>query len=275
MRAIAEQSGITTLAPDDINADALRPRLREFGADLFVVCDYGQILAADTLAIPRLGGINLHGSLLPKYRGAAPVNWAILEGEQETGVTVIHMTPKLDAGPQLVRRQISIAHDETAAELEPRLAQLGVEAVCESLELLEAWDGTSPLGQPQEGGQATRAPRLRKSDGRVDWARTAQQISNQVRGLKPWPGTYAHLERGKGPPLRLILERVLAHPDWPLDAAPGSVVLAEDGRLCIATGEGVLEILRIQPAGKRVMDVDEFLRGHPLQVGERFCEPPV
>src|SRR5206468_11351590 len=140
-------------------------------ADLFVVCDYGQILSRDALALARLGGINLHGSLLPKYRGAAPIQWAIFLGETETGVSVIHMTPRLDAGPVLVQRRLAIQPDETAGRLELRLAALGPETVLEAIGRLAAGDTS---GIPQDPAKATKAPRLKKSDGLIDWSRPAE-----------------------------------------------------------------------------------------------------
>ncbi len=263
---------VPVLDPMDVNAPEVQPQLAEFRSDVLVVCDYGQILSNDTLAVTRLGGINLHGSLLPKYRGAAPVNWAIWHGEQESGVTVIHMTPRLDAGPCLVQATTPIDPEEDAEQLEKRLAQLGVEPVRVALAMLEAWDGQSELGVVQDKGQVIRAPRLKKTDGLVDWSRTARQITNQVRALKPWPGSFTEWQRADGEPLRLILdgvEEVAFETDQPT-ATAGEVVGRTDHRLLIATGNGVLALLRVKPAGKRVLDIAEFLRGYPVQVGDSF-----
>ena len=269
MQEVAERRGLEVLAPEDINSPGAATQLASLRPDLLVVCDYGQILSSEILAIAPLGGINLHGSLLPKYRGAAPVNWAIWNGDPESGVTVIHMTPKLDAGPILCLRSTPIAGQETAAELEPRLAQMGVEAVHEAIQLLADWDRVSPIGSPQEMSAATRAPRLKKTDGQVDWSRTAEQIANQVRALKPWPGTFTHWHRSEGEPLRLILDRVsLAHAKR--DVRAGTVAEADHDQLCIATGEEWLSIDRVQPAGKRAMDAGEFLRGNRVRLGDRF-----
>ena len=173
MREAAAEYGIPTFDPPDINNSDAHETLRGLTPELFVVCDYGQILSAQTLTIARLGGINLHGSLLPKYRGAAPVQWAVLCGEKVTGTTVIHMTPKLDAGPTLVQRQTEIGPEETAAQLEQRLADDGVRGVLEAIEMLQNWDGESELGTVQDNQQATRAPRLNKRDGEVDWNKSA------------------------------------------------------------------------------------------------------
>ena len=271
MRESAEAHGIEVLSPDDVNSEAAREQLAALRPDLFVVCDYGQILSKESLAIPRLGGINLHGSVLPKYRGAAPVHWAILSGDEESGVTVIHMTPKLDGGPALSVRTTPIEPDETTAELEPRLALLGVEAVQEAIGMLADWDCEASIGAPQDPSLATRAPRLKKADGEVDWSRTATEIYNRIRALKPWPGTFTHWQRPSGQAVRLILDQVEVLDNETTDkVAPGTVTVSDGQRLCIATGQAWLSIHRIQPAGKRVMEIADFLRGHPISAGDRF-----
>ncbi len=270
MYEVARQRELPVFEPVSVNAPEAQETLRRLAADLFVVCDYGQILSAETLSLPRLGGINLHASLLPKYRGAAPINWALYHGESETGVTVIHMTPRLDAGPSLVQRKTPIGSDEDAAALEPRLAQLGVAAVQEAIAMLAAWDGQAVLGERQDPALATKAPRLKKTDGEVDWSRSAVQITHQIRALKPWPGTFTHWLRPDHAPLRLIVDAATPLPHEQSGALPGEVVPSEPGRLHVMTGDGVLSLDRVQPAGKRVMDVAEFLRGHEVRPGERF-----
>lgn len=267
MRQSAESMGVAVHAPEDMNVAEGQALLRELAPDALVVCDYGQILVAETLAVARLGGVNLHGSLLPKYRGAAPVQWALLRGDTETGVTVIHMTPRMDAGPILATRRIAIGDDETHAELEPRLAQLGVEPVLESLQMLEQWDGKSPLGAPQDKSLASRAPRLKKSDGRIDWAMTSSEIHNRVRALQPWPGAFTFIPRGKGDPQRLLISRlqVVAAAELPEDAreaSPATVIASDRDRLWIRTGDGAVSLQRLQPAGKREMEIVEYLRGY-------------
>lgn len=208
MRQLAESRNLPVFAPHSVNLPEGQALLADLAPDLLVVCDYGEILSAATLALAPLGGINLHASLLPKYRGAAPIQWALYHGEPETGVTVIHMTPRLDAGPILAVRRTPIGDEETHPELEARLAELGVEAVDEALRKLAAWDRVSPLGEPQDARLASRAPRLRKVHGEVDWSRTAEQIRNQVRAFKPWPGTYTFWHRTGHQPLRIVLDRV-------------------------------------------------------------------
>jgi methionyl-tRNA formyltransferase len=280
MRALAEERGLPIHAPESINSAEAHDVLKNLAADLFVVCDYGQILSAETLALARLGGINLHGSLLPKYRGAAPVNWAIYHGESETGVTVIRMTARLDAGPCLVQRRTPIDPDETALDLEPRLAVLGAPAVLEAIELVASGGSGSGSGSgiPQDTQLATKAPRLTKSDGLVNWNRTAAEIRNQVRALQPWPTTYSFLRRPEGAYLRLIFDQVAAADEEAVKVTllvrerppPGTVIAVDKDMLMILCGKGAILPQIVQPAGKRTMSVGEFLRGHALSIGDRF-----
>ena len=268
MREVARERGIEVFEPESINSTDAHERLRSWNADLFVVCDYGQILSRETLALARLGGINLHGSVLPKFRGAAPIQWAIFHGETETGVSVIHMTPQLDAGPVLVQRRLPIEPDETAGQLEPRLAALGPVAVLEAIELLAAGKIESI---PQDPSQATKAPRLKKKDGLVDWSRSAEEIRNQVRAMDPWPKAYTFVPRGEEQPLRIILDEVAVET---IDASmPAGTIIAADtatGVLVVACGRGALAITHLQPEGKRSMLSAEFLRGYPLRAGDQL-----
>jgi methionyl-tRNA formyltransferase len=284
MRQLAQAHGVPVFEPESINRPEAVGLLEAQQPDLLVVCDYGQILSQETLAAARLGGINLHGSLLPKYRGAAPVQWALYHGELQTGVSVIHMTPRLDAGPVLVQRMTPIGPDETAPQLEARLAELGAAAVLEAIALLAS--GKAAQGIAQDARLASRAPRLKKSDGQVDWRRPAAAIYNQFRAMQPWPTTFTFLPRQQGEPLRLILVEVrpIELPDshrpvaQPADSAAGlsadpaspGTIFSTDDRLLVACGQGALRIDRLQPAGKRVMTAAEFLRGHPLRPGMRL-----
>jgi methionyl-tRNA formyltransferase len=276
MRALAEARELPIYSPESINSPEAHDELRRLAADLFVVCDYGQILSAETLALARLGGINLHGSLLPKYRGAAPVNWAIYHGETETGVTVIRMTARLDAGPCLVQKRTPIDSHETAVDLEPRLAELGAPAVLEAIEFVAS--GGSGAGAAQDTQLATKAPRLTKADGLVDWSRTAEEIHNQVRALQPWPTTYTFWMRADGEPLRLILDQVAAVDEQAVNVTltgrqrppAGTVIAVDKDMLTIVCAKGAILPQIVQPAGKRTMSVGEFLRGHALKIGDRF-----
>lgn len=273
MRDRGEQVELPIYEPDSVNAPEFQDTLKTLAADLFVVCDYGQILSRTTLTQASLGGINLHASLLPKYRGAAPINWALYHGERETGVTVIHMTPRLDGGPCLI--QVAQPIDDTidAIELEQVLAHLGVDAVLQAIDQLAAWDGLSPLGTPQEHQKASRAPRLTKHDGMVDWHRSAWQIRDQVRAFKPWPGTYTFWQHPKRGRVRLTIGQVslapLAQPTT--DGVPaGTVVHVDKQHLVVACGSGFLQLEQVQPEGKKMLPVAEFLRGYMATVGDRL-----
>jgi len=277
---LAQQHHLPVYTPESINSPEAVAHLRQLAPDVLVVADYGQILSPEVLATARLGGVNLHGSLLPKYRGAAPVQWAIYHGETETGVSAIHMTPRLDAGPVLAQRRTPIGPEETAPELEARLARLAAEMVVPVIQQLAA--GTAPR-VPQDPALVTRAPRLKKTDGLVRWERRAGEIKNQVRAMQPWPRAYTWWLRGQGEPLRLILHRVdVAAAEAPgekntaeSEASPGTVLAAQGDLLLVATGgPEPLRVLQLQPSGKRAMDAAEFLRGYPLRAGQRLGTPP-
>jgi methionyl-tRNA formyltransferase len=261
-----EQLGLEVWTPESVNLAESLARLASLAADLLVVCDYGEILRPATLATARLGGVNLHGSLLPKYRGAAPVQWAILHGETETGNTVIQMTPGLDAGPCLAQERTPIDPDEDAATLEARLAALGAELVLRVVDELAA--GTAkPI--EQNPGEASKASRLTKEHGAIEWTRPAVEIKNLVRAVQPWPRAYTFWHRSAGVPVRLNIDRVQLADPGELASASGDVVEASN-RLLVSTGNGILEILEVQPAGKRAMSAADFLRGNRVSVGDRF-----
>jgi methionyl-tRNA formyltransferase len=279
MRQAAAEAGLPVLDPERVNDPESVARLAALRPDLFVVCDYGQILSASLLAVPPLGGINLHGSLLPRHRGAAPIQWAILEGDAETGVSVIHMTPALDAGNVIAVRPVGIGARETAAAIEPRLAEVGAESVIEGIERLQAaWacGSVAGVGVPQDAARATRAPRLAKSDGIVDWTWPAERIERLRRAVEPWPRATTFFRRGEGQTQRLVLEDVEVVPAESLAGeagvvAPGTVLSANDERIVVACGaDTALAILRLVPEGRRSMSAAEFLRGSPLRTGVRL-----
>ena len=276
LQRAAESLGIEVWLPESVNRPESQARLASLAADLLVVCDYGEILKPATLATTRLGGVNLHGSLLPKYRGAAPVQWAILRGETETGNTVIHMTPGLDAGPCLGQQRTPIDPDEDAAAVETRLAAMGAELVLEVIELLAA--GTAkPV--PQDAAQASKAPRLTKEHGAIDCSHSAVEIKNLVRAVRPWPRafTFWHRADAKGAaPQRLNIDRVgvasgaaAGEAASAAGAKPGTVIVCRQ-QLIVAAGEDAVEIVNLQPAGKRSMTAAEFLRGNRVSVGDHF-----
>ncbi len=267
IRAIADQHGTPIFDPEKLNAPEAVEHLASFRADLMVACDYGQILSADALAAARLGGVNLHAALLPKYRGAAPIHWAIYHGETETGATVIHMTPKLDAGPCIAQVRTAIDPDETAEQLESRLAELGAPLVCQAIDLLDS-GRAEPL--PQDSSLASRAPRLKKTDGLIDWTRPAAAVKNHIRAMEPWPKTHTFWHRPGAAPVRLILGPVSIDENQTVSSPPGVILEAAAGRLAIATGRGIVMPQSIQPAGKQRMSIDDFLRGYHLKPGERL-----
>lgn len=264
MRAAAEAAGLPVLAPERVNDPGSVAALEALAPELLVVCDYGQILSPETLCVARQGGINLHGSLLPRHRGAAPVQWAILSGDAETGVCVIHMTPTLDGGGVIVSRATPIEANETASHLEARLAALGPELVLAAIERVTDPDRPpGPCGTPQDAALVTKAPRFTKADGLVDWTRPAAWIARMPRALDPWPRATSFLRAGDdADPVRLVLEAVVAGPAAPPGVVPGAVLSADDAGLVVACGDGgTVTVQRIVPEGRSSMSVGDFLRG--------------
>ncbi len=255
----AAAHGLPTEQPAKVrNNPTLQAALQEIRPDAIVVVAYGRILPPWMLALPRLGCINLHGSLLPKYRGAAPIQWAVARGETVTGVTTMLLEEGLDTGPTLERRELPIAKTATAAELFPRLAELGAPLVVSTLEGLAAGTLTP---EPQDHALATHAPILTRDDGRVDFTRTATEIYNCWRGFQPWPGAWTTLDGRK-----LTFTR-LARPTHFMAHPPGELFL-ENNVLYAACGQSsAIEIVELQIEGKRPSPAADFLRGHPHLVG--------
>lgn len=270
VREFAVSRQIPLLEPDRINSPEAHEQIRALRPDLLVLCDYGQILSAETLGLAPLGGVNLHASLLPKYRGAAPIPWAIYHGEKETGVSVIHMTPEVDAGPVIAQASLAIDPEETAGELEVRLARLGAEVLPKAIDLLARGEAR-PI--PQDPALASRAPRLKKSHGLIDWSRAAWQIKNQVRAMSPWPRAYTFWLREDRPPLRLILHRVDVAAPSSAEGLPGTVIAAEKEQLIVNTGDGQLALVTLQPEGRNILSAAEFLRGYRMKPGDRLGTP--
>jgi len=263
MEAIARR--IPVFQPERVNADEGLTILKELQPDLLVTAAYGQILSAEVLSLPRFGGVNLHGSILPAYRGAAPVAWAIRNGDPESGVTVIRMSPKVDAGGMIAFARTAIGPDETAGELESRLAVIGAPLVVESIEAIVS--GTARI-LPQERSKVTKAPKLSKADGVIDWSHPARRIHDLVRALQPWPtaSTYWHPSGAGRAPTRVIIHRTRPVSG---SASPGRAI-DSPGNLLIGTGEEVLQVLEIQAVGSKRMLTPDFLRGHPVMPGDRF-----
>ena len=259
-KTVADAAGVPVLQPTRLKEPALHDQLRGLRPDLGVVAAYGRILPDAMLEIPRLGMINIHASLLPKYRGAAPVHRAVIAGDPETGVTIMRVVSELDAGPMLLSGRRPIGGDETTPVVEAGLAGLGARLVLDAVDALV--DG-SVVEQPQDHSRATYAPKIEKREGAIPWDLSALEIHNRVRGLQPWP-----LVSGTIGGRRYLVHRTEVTRER-IDAPCGTVLVRSDG-LSVVAGDGtVLRILDIQPEGKRVMAARDFLAGHRLPEGAR------
>lgn len=261
VKEVAMAHGIPVLQPTKIRTPEFLDELRAYHADLFVVTAYGRILPGPLLNLPPLGTINVHGSLLPKYRGAAPVQWAILRGEQETGITIMQMDEGMDTGDILLPRPLAIAPDDTAATLAVKMADLGGQVLIEALELLKA--GKLPR-QKQDNTLATDAPPLTKEMGAIDWTRPAQELSCQIRGLDPWPTAHTVLN---GATIRLFKSTVV---NAAVTEPAGTVIRADKAGLLVATGNRLLQVGELQREGGKRLPAADFLRGHPIATNSRF-----
>jgi methionyl-tRNA formyltransferase len=250
-------AGLSVLQPARLRDPEWPGRLAAYGADVAVVVAFGQILPKAVLDAPARGSINIHASLLPKYRGAAPIQWAIIRGETETGITTFQMDPGMDTGDVLLTRPTPISADETAGELSERLSALGAEVIVETLDRLDA---LTP--RAQDSSAATLAPRLKKTDGVIDWTKSAREIVNLVRGCNPWPGATTATPAGT-----LTIRRARAIAGTQGD--PGRVITYDRGRV-VATGDGLLAPLEVQPENRKPMSWDDWLRGVRLPDGARF-----
>jgi methionyl-tRNA formyltransferase len=286
VKQLARERGLPVEQPRTLRDDALQARLRALDADAMVVAAYGLILPAQVLGIPRHGCLNIHASLLPRWRGAAPIQRAIEAGDTETGITIMQMDEGLDTGPILLVEREAIRADDSGGSLHERLAALGAHAIVEALERLCA--GTLQL-RPQPAEGVAYAHKLGRADALVDWSQPARRIVDRIRAFDPVPGATAILERMPGAPIKLWSARaagpvaavsgaepveagVAARPDdMPLAAAPpGTVLLAAPGRLVVACGDGAVELLALQKPGGRRLPAADFLRGCPIEAGERF-----
>ncbi|CAN5395956.1 methionyl-tRNA formyltransferase [soil metagenome] len=270
LKELARQQNVPIFQPESINTPESSELLRSLKPDLLVVAAYGQILSREVLEAPTQGGINVHASLLPRYRGAAPIAWAIYRGETESGVTIIRMSTGLDAGDMLAQEATPIGPEETAGELETRLAQIGARLGAQIVEQM----GVGPVtGKQQDKSLATKAPKLTKELGLIDWSRNAEEIDRQIRAMQPWPTPYSYLHRSGQTPARTIIYKVRRFGQKPPgDRKPGSIRVATDagGTLLVACGDGEMEIVELQPAGKKRMPTSSFLRGFRPQVDDWF-----
>lgn len=258
----AEAHGLPVLQPENVNRKAFRAQLREATPDVAVVVAFGQIFKRRLLELPRLGCVNVHASLLPKYRGAAPIQAALAAGDSITGVTTMRMTQGLDSGPMLLQEELSVGPTETAPELSQRLAECGAQALTATLKALAAGELTD---RQQADDLASYAPQLTKADGLVDWRRTATETYNRLRAFTPWPGQTAEFQ---GKRLKVLWCRPLTETT---DLEPGSLLGMREGLLAVACGEHtVLGLERVQLPGKKPVTAADFANGERLQAGMQF-----
>ena len=257
-KVLAESADIPVLQPTKIKSEKFKNGLLSYQPDLIVVTAYGRILPKSLLELAPMGCINVHGSLLPKYRGAAPIQWSVINGEKEVGVTIIQMNEGMDTGDMLLKAEMTPEPDETAGTLFVKLAALGSTALLQAIKGLQ--EG-SVIPVPQNHDLATVAPMLKKDDGLIDWQKDAKQIECLIRGLDPWPTAFCFLHDKR---LRLFRPEVL-HQDS--DARPGTVLQADKRGILVACGKNTLLIKEIQPEGKKRMPVESFLCGHPIATG--------
>ncbi len=271
MKNIALQHQIPVFQPFKINSGEGLAILRDLRPDLFVVAAYGQILSPEVLGIPTRGGINVHASLLPKYRGAAPVQWTIANCEKETGVSIIQMSPTLDGGNILATVVTPVSPEETAGDLEARLSILGATI---ALEVIKKMEHGPVTGVPQDISLATKAPKLRKDHGNINWELNALQISAHIRAMQPWPTAFTLWKRNEQPSVRIMISKAIPAPDSTTSLAPGTILEPSKdlNMMQVAAGNGtILNVLEVQPAGKRKMAAAEFLRGRHWFLGDSLA----
>ena len=259
VKEYAMSKEIPVYQPATLKDGTALAQIKALAPELIVVAAYGRILPKELLDCPPLGCVNVHSSLLPKYRGAAPINWAVIHGETETGVTIMHMAPELDAGDIILQQSTPIGPDETAAQLHDRLACIGGELIAKAVSMLA--DGTAPR-HPQDPSKATYAPMLSRELSPIDWTKSAKEIHDQVRGLIPWPATTTQVFGG-----RTVKIFSTAGAGRTVSAAPGTILAAGGEGIDIACGGGtVLRVLELQAEGKRRMTAAEYLRGNPIAI---------
>lgn len=263
-KVLAITKNIPVYQPQDASSAESINYLKRFGADLFVVVSFGQILKKGVLSIPKFYSVNLHGSLLPKYRGAAPTNWAIINGDESSGVTVIKMSERMDEGDIILKKEIEIDKDDTNITLSEKLSELGAKVLLEAIELIE---NKKAVFQKQDNSKATYAPKLKKEDGLINWSEDAIKIHNKVRGIIPWPGAYTHFD-GK---ILKVWETKVSDFVCGGDIKAGTVLdIVKNKGIIVKTGSGALAITHLQAEGKKILDADSFLRGHRIEKGYRF-----
>jgi len=263
IKSKAKSLGIPVHQPQDIKEESFLRLLVSYNPDFFVVVDFGMMLPLGLLDMPVFCSLNIHPSILPKYRGAAPINWALIKGEKETGVTVIRMNESLDAGDIVLQRPVKIGERETSEDLEARLATLGSELLLEAMELIEKGEAEF---RKQDEGSVVMAPKLKKTDGYLDWHQGARSLENRIRGVLPWPGAYTFLNNKM---LKVFRARALEGEENGMPA--GSVIYADSQKgLAVKAGDGLLLVEEVQMEGKKRMDSRAFLRGRGVKPGTKL-----
>lgn len=260
VKRFALERGLEIATPESLQDPGLVELIRSKRPDVICVVAF-RILPEAIYTIPTRGSFNLHASLLPKYRGAAPINWAIIEGETESGVTTFFLRRRVDTGSMILQRRVPIGPETTAGELHDTLMRVGAEAVVATLRLIERDEA---VARPQDDSQATPAPKIFRDDCRIDWTTSARRVHDFVRGLSPYPGAFTHRD---GTMLKILRARMV---DDVIDGAAGAIT-GEGGRLLVRCGEGTVEILELQPEARRSMAAEEYLRGHVVRSGDKLA----
>ncbi len=260
VKQAAREMGVPILQPERARGDEFLADIRALEPELSVVVAYGQILKPEVLAVPRLGSINIHASLLPELRGAAPIQWAVGRGYETTGVTIMRMEAGLDSGPMILKVETPILPDESATELAERLSGVGAEAMVEALALIESGQEREEV---QDHARATYAPKIERETARIDWTRTAAEVALHVRAMDEVPGAWT--EHGARGPVKLFRPQALS-----AAGAPGEVLEAGSEGVTVACGEGAVRVREVQPPGKRRMAAGEWVRGRGVSAGDRF-----
>lgn len=270
--SLAKSLGMHVFQPPTLKDDAAFARLADARADAFVVAAYGKILAQRVLDLPRLGCLNVHGSLLPRWRGASPVQASILAGDEKTGVSIMKMEAGMDTGPVYTMRETEIGEEEDSASLGARLAALGAQALVETLHFLEGEEGRSAVPVPQDEARATYCPKIAREDARVDWTRPAAELVRRSRAFTPWPGLFTTRRNTR---VKLSSLHLAADGAWAREGAerpsPGTVLEA-GSRVVVACGEGAVAVATLQAEGRKALPAADFVRGERVAAGETWGE---
>ena len=267
VKTFARKHNLPLFQPETVKQTTFIEKTAGIKPDLFVVVAFGEILSPELLKIPSRGGINVHASLLPKYRGGAPVNWVIIRGEAKTGVTVMKMEEKLDRGGIILQKETDIFPDDDAVSLKKRLSLLAKAALKEALDLIKR---NEAVVRPQDEGKATSAPNLKKGDGLINWGKTALEIHNLVRGTIPWPGAFTFFPLSGGKVHLKVWKTELTEGELPRGLPPGQIVSSEKGGWKVTAGQGLISVKEVQIAGGKRLAAYDFSLGHGIKAGMRF-----